>query len=241
MSDTHLIRLADTELIALDGQCRPDTQAKVDAAKRRLAAIDFRADLDPRHAMFLAELATEAAEHGEVIWQGARIRSCDLCDTKPYGHFPFKSGPRRGQPNLDRPRVYPAVEMASRFVRVENHITLGGCTDCMTALKPEIVAVLADIRCEVPTALAVEGRVGWRKCDNRQCAKCGWMGHEGQLGRERTMLGDGTYPAYCPQCGAGGAFTRDIRTADGFVVTTPVETEWARRHDKYAHWPVVAR
>jgi rubrerythrin len=37
---------------------------------------------------------------------------------------------------------------------------------------------------------------------NRKCSKCGWFGHEGQMGRRRTMFGDGYYPAQCPSCNA---------------------------------------
>lgn len=72
---------------------------------------------------------------------------------------------------------------------------------------------------QLPAALAKPGAPLWTRHSNRRCTKCGWEGHEGEMGRLMTLMGDGYYPALCPECGAGDRlFSRDVETRDGFTV-----------------------
>ena len=47
-----------------------------------------------------------------------------------------------------------------------------------------------------------------------------WEGHEGQVGRLRTLLGDGTYPGKCLSCGVEHRpfSVSPLEIIDGFVV-----------------------
>ena len=71
------------------------------------------------------------------------------------------------------------------------------------------------------------GEAGWYRClwlkkahRPSECKKCGWIGHDGQLGKLRTLLGDGYYLGKCPDCGAENhAFTvENIVALEGFEV-----------------------
>lgn len=213
-----LLRLTDEELAVLDGKCRPDTQAEVDAALRRLDAVATHPDLSAQQAKLLADVITEAQTNGLLVWHSRRTRSCDLCD-KSYGYHKFKSGPRRGTDNHSKPKTYAAVELADRFVRVENMLNLGCCADCMVDMAGVLAEALRGVRAEVPPRLAVDGRPPWRRYMRSQCPSCGWEGHEGEMRQLRTVMGDGTYPGGCPACPFEATFLgRQFKSLDGFDV-----------------------
>lgn len=233
--------LSDDELVLLDGLCRPEIQTEVEAAKARLAAVTTHSDLDPRHARLLADVMSEATKNGALRWVSTRADHCSLCDDKPYGYVKYKSGPNRGLKNLKKPFSYAAVEMGRSHVI--GYVKLGGCNDCMTSLKPHLVEAVSGLRCQVPPPLDTPDRPRWRRYDNRVCTKCGWTGHEGQMGRDRTVMGDGWVPSFCPVCGAGGVSLfgpRIVESASGF--TAELETEYVteRRFDKHGSWPAIA-
>ena len=209
--------LTDPELVLLDGQVGEETQGKVDAAKARIAAAASLDHLPPIGAGFVADAVREATENGLLVLHRKSLRRCDLCGTDA-GYVNYKSGPRRGQPNFARPKHLNGLELARRSVSVNGHARLGGCTDCVTPLLDDITEALRGVPAEVPERLRAEGEPRRKKHGNRPCKKCDWSGHEGEMRWERTLMGDGWYPAYCPSCGAGGAFSRDVEMVDGFVV-----------------------
>lgn len=213
-----LVRLTDTELVALDGRCRDEVQAEVDKALRRLESVAARPDLTEAQARLVADVVSEATTAGLLVWHRRRARSCPLCD-KGYGYHQFKSGPRRGKPNHSKPITYACIELAHRFVRVENHLRLGCCVDCMTAMRPVLADALADVRAELPAELHTDGRPTFRRHARRRCPDCGWEGHEGEMRRLRTVLGDGSYPGGCPACSFESVFLgRSFESLDGFDV-----------------------
>lgn len=213
------VTLTDAELMALDGHCRPEIQAKVDAAKSRLDFAEDYPDLTVAQAGFVADVVNEAITSGRLVWHRAKMRHCN-----PGAHRPdppyvlYKSGPRRGQPNYDRRRYLHGRELAQRFINIEGAPLVSACDDCLTPLLPVLVDALARVRVQLPPELSSPGRPDWRRRALRKCTKCTWEGHEGQMTAERTVIGDGWYPAYCPNCGAGGAFSRDVEHVDGFEV-----------------------
>lgn len=214
---TTSVLLTDAEMALLDGQVGDKAQQKVDAAKARLAAAADLDHLDPIHAGLVADIVTEAKDSGRIIHRRERISRCTLCGTSA-GYVPYKSGPNKGLPNYKKPRTLPATEFAYRFVTMQNHVIVGGCNECVAPILPDISEALRGVNAQVPASLRADGEPVRTRYENRHCTKCDWVGHEGEMGRERTIMGDGTFPAYCPSCGAGGAFSRDIGHADGFVV-----------------------
>lgn len=215
---TTRVDLTDDELAHLDGLCSAGVQAEVTAALARQEARRTFPDLTPAHAGFVADCVTEATTNGQLDLSKRRLRRCALCGTSA-GYVLFKSGPRRGKPDTNRPLTLPGFELARRFVSMAGYADLGGCESCVRPVLPVIAEALRGVRAEVPEALHADREPRWRRFPKRACTKCGWTGHEGQMGRLRTILGDGTYPAECPTCGAANTFGHtEVPTADGFTV-----------------------
>lgn len=211
------VKLSDAELLLLDGACSADVQAVVTAARARIEMAATMPYLSPELAGLVADVVTEANKTGRVLWRGTRARHCPVCK-KSAGYAKFKSGPRRGQENYDKPLTFAAVEMADRFVRVQNHLSLGACSDCAAEAKPAIVNALADVRAEVPAELAAPGRPAWKRHWLRSCPKCGWSGHEGEMRKLVAVMG-GLYPGGCPSCEFESRFLGESFTVvDGFAV-----------------------
>lgn len=198
---TTLVHLTDTELALLDGQASAKVQVQVAAALARLQAAEAYPDLTPRQAGFVADVVSEANENGEVILHRRRIRHCSICG-RSGGYYRFKSGYRKGENDYKRPLSFAAFEMARRFVTVDMHVSVGGCEDCVTPLLPLVADALRGVPAEVPARLRAEGEPERSKHRRYRCTVCEWRGHEGQMGRSRTLIGDGTYPSTCPSCGA---------------------------------------
>lgn len=214
-----MVRLTDSELMLLDGQVSDKVQAEVDQAKRRLRAADKLGHLSPILAGLIADIVADAQTHGRLVYRPERIPYCTLCGSSPDpAYVPYKSGPNKGLPNYKKPRYLNAQEFAWRFVTVRNSVRVGGCTDCVKPILPDIREALRGVPAEVPDTLRAEGEPVRKRHANRHCLKCDWTGHEGEMIWERTIMGDGRFPSKCPVCEAGGAWSRDIEQADGFVV-----------------------
>jgi hypothetical protein len=184
------VKLSDAELLLLDGACSADVQAVVTAARARIEMAATMPYLSPELAGLVADVVTEANKTGRVLWRGTRARHCPVCK-KSAGYAKFKSGPRRGQENYDKP---------------------------LTFAKPAIVNALADVRAEVPAELAAPGRPAWKRHWLRSCPKCGWSGHEGEM-RELVAVMGGLYPGGCPSCEFESRFLGESFTVvDGFAV-----------------------
>ncbi|WCO67915.1 hypothetical protein PO878_04150 [Iamia majanohamensis] len=214
------MHLSDEQMLLLASIDDEKIAAKVEAAKARLQMQAAEPGMDPALAGFVADVITEAKAEGRLVWQVNRtVRYCPVCETTK-GYVPFKSGPRKGEPNLKRPCHLTGVELADRFVRIQGHLRLGTCMACMEAVKPHLVAALSPVKVELPDALAKPGAVRWVRHGNRRCTECGWEGHEGQMGREPTVFGDGSYPGRCPSCNAKNPpLGRDrVERVDGFTM-----------------------
>lgn len=215
---TVLVHLTDDELVLLDGRCRDEVQDKVHAALARIAMRSELPDLTPAQAGLVSDVVTAAREHGRLRYMSTIIDWCHLCKTH-LGYALYKSGPRKGEKNHSKPRFLPAIDMDPRFVHIKHHAGLGGCSDCVTPIVGVIAEQLRGVPAQVPDKLRAEGEPVRLRHNNVECTKCGWEGHEGQMRRKRTLMGDGTYPAGCPECDAENGFGRTlIETTEGFTV-----------------------
>lgn len=216
---TPRIEISDEELALLDGRVGEALQAHVSAAVSRLSAANAYPDLTPKQAGLIADAVREAQASGRLVWYHRRIRYCPLCESGG-GFVLYKSGPRKGRPNYDRPLSMPGIELAYRFVTIDGSVAMGGCQDCIGPVIPHLKAALVGVPAALPDMLVTEGAQRFNRFDNRRCTACGWTGHEGEMGRQRTLMGDGTYPATCPSCKAENRIfgSRTIETIDGFTV-----------------------
>lgn len=212
------VALTDAELILLDGRCSPGVQTLVDAARARVVVCDLAPGLSAGRAGFVADAVSHAEATGRLVCRNVRLRSCKVCGRRA-GYAMFKSGPRKGRANTSRPLTFAGVELAVSVVRVEGNATLGCCTECFDALLEPLKGRLADVAAEVPERLRAVGVVVYARFGRVEC-RCGWEGHEGELGELPAVLG-GSYRGQCPSCDARNlalGLDRPISPVDGFVV-----------------------
>ncbi len=194
------VELTDEQLVYLDA--RDDLSEKlrheVKLAKARLAAIQRLSELAPEGAAFVADVISEAQRNGELIFlRTSMSSSCRVCGKKAEP-IRYRSGRNRGM--IKAWGTIAAVEFRESFVRVQNHVSIGACRECVTQLLPALRAELATVRAEVPRILAEPGRPLWKKWDLKRCKSCGWEGHEGKLGHVAAFI-SGYFRGKCPKCG----------------------------------------
>lgn len=210
---THFVlkvELRPEEMLLLDGRVRPEVQRAVDLA-RDGERVRVQYGLSERHGHLVANARAVAGEKGEMRLSGAPISHCWLCDRDAgYG------GKRK-----DKPLSMDGFDLDRGFISVRGHVSLGGCWQCLTALKPALQAELASVRAEVSDTLRTPEATQWKKWSLCTCAACGWTGHDGELGKLRTLFNDGWYPGKCPSCGAENRpLGKNLieHKPDGFVV-----------------------
>lgn len=201
----------------LDGLTDDVTQQAIDAAKERLHLLEVNIGLSEVQAKFIHDVVNEARTTGKLIFKYDYISYCSLCK-KSGGYAKYKRDGRyhrKGQPDHSKPLTFRGVELKHSFISMKNHVSLGGCFECVDALTAPLKEALRDVKAELPAVFA--GDVRYKRHDLKECTECNWTGHEGQLGKLRTIMGDGYYAGKCPQCGAENQlFTSPIKTVSGF-------------------------
>lgn len=223
---TKMLSLTDEEIVMLWESTRPETVAHVKAARARLVLAIRLAHLPAASAGLIADVLTVAHEHGRVPYSRRSIERCPLCETHAGYAVHRRSGRyhRKGDVRHDRPLTMAGHDFDPSFVRIQRHTGLGCCNPCFVALRDDLAKALVDVRAEVPEAITGHPP-RFRRHDNRRCTSCGWTGHEGEMGWERTLMGNGTYPARCPQCGSRNAPLGPtiIETVPGFTVVDAIK------------------
>lgn len=196
-------KLSAAEMLHLDGRCSPDAQTLVDQAKLILATrAELSDDIPVSVADYVAQVKSEATKSGKLrMRRRVKMRLCLAGGHKPeHPYIPYKSGPRKGRPNYDRPVYLYGFDLDPSFVHTTGYPKFGCCNDCVDSVWPVLREQLKDVRAELPDALVVEGNKRWKRYDNRRCSGCGWEGHDGQMRLASTLMGDGRYPSGCPNC-----------------------------------------
>lgn len=212
--------LLDTELVLLDGRCRPEIQARVDRAKARLASVAANPELPEPVAKFLADAKNEALTNGKLIFRHIHLSSCSVCKQRAgYAKYTrYSRHHKKGADNYDRPLTFGGFELAERFVTTRGYATLGCCEECWKQIQPALADSLAGVEAEIPEKIT-GAAPSFVRYQNRHCTKCGWTGHEGEMRKLPTLMRDGYFPGGCPKCQAqSGLFSREVETADGFTV-----------------------
>lgn len=221
-----MIDLTDDELFVLDGKCRDEIQQLVESAKRRRAAIESNPDADPK-IMALCQKAVDVADaQGELCFYYQSINHCDVCDKRGgYATYP-RSGRhhRKGDLNYSKPRYMGGVELERRFVTMKGHVFCGCCRTCWDKAKPILASMLEDVRAAIPEEITGHAP-RFIKYSRKKCKKCGWQGHEGELGLLPALMG-GYYRGECPKCQAKEQlFNNVFEILDGFDLVEVPTTE----------------
>lgn len=219
---SEMIALTDEQLVLLEGHLDEKGQEKVRLAKLRLAFKGAVGEgLNDPQKTFLSKVLEEATTNGKLVCYHTQMSYCEICKrTKTYAKY-ARSGlyHRKGEFNRDKPIRFSGIELADRFVRMEGYPTLGACNECMNTLLPHLRKHLAGMPVQLPKPLILEQAPLFYKSAHKECTKCGWKGHERQMGQLRTLMGDGHYFGKCPSCGIESTlFSNPVKTVDGFEI-----------------------
>lgn len=212
------INLTDEELSVLDGKCRKETQAEVDAAKARILAVARFADLDEAAAKFIADAVREAEGSKKLVYQHIYIRDCRVCK-KDAGYRKYqRSGRyhRKGDDDRNHPLYLDGIELADRSVRISGSASLGCCANCMKKIRPYLAEALSGVEAQIPEKITGHSS-RFIRVDLMKCEKCGWHGSETSMRPLRAVMG-GTYPGGCPSCDAENSFARTMIKRTGVAV-----------------------
>lgn len=216
---TTSVTLNDHQLALLNGKLDEKQQKLVESAIARLHYRQIYTDLLPNLSDFICDLREIANAKGLLTYSHCKLRSCRICDIRPGYHTVARTTKykKKGQIDYDSPIYLYGRDFASGFIVWEGSPNLGCCDSCLKQHSSTITKHLSDIKAELPQELTgVPSK--YKRWDNMQCS-CGWTGHEGQMGKLQTLMGNGYYPGKCPNCKAENLlFSREIKKADGFVV-----------------------
>jgi hypothetical protein len=224
MSARYEVKLTLDELLTVH-TTEPDVVAVQNVAGLERWVTERFAVSAGRAAVIVAALR-EAAVARELVCRHCGVKHCPACG-RDAGYAKVKRRTRykrKGEDDYDRPMSLGAIELADRFVRIERRLSLGCCDECWPTVRPVLAELLTDTRAEI-----AEGITGhaprWKRYRRTRCTKCNWRGHEGEMGKRRTIMGAGWYPAICPACDATNlAFIPDvIERVDGYEVVPAEE------------------
>lgn len=226
MTVLYDVKLNSDEIVLLDGKCRPEIQVTVDRAKIA-SQISGESDIPEGVAGMIAKVIDEAKANGKLMHRIEMISVCPACKRSDGYHVHKRSTKyrRKGDTDYDNPKLFMAHNLAHRFVTIKNHISVGFCVSCFDQAFPVLQKHLKTVNAQVPDSLLGEP-CKWKWNKNRKCKACGWEGHEGEMGMERTLMGDGWYPAKCPSCKAENhLFHTAVEIRDGFTLTEVTREE----------------
>ena len=188
------VSLSDVDLAKLTTSADLDVRIAAEKAADRLAAPIRWPDVPPHVAALIADVLAEAHKNGRLIQRGVAVSWCDYCGARSE----WKKSPRKKREYEDK---ISGVEFADRFVIISGHISVGGCRACVDLALPVLRVELARFPVQLSSALRLDGAPVFERWDRCRCKKCEWSGHDGQLGKLRTLMGDGYYHGKCPSCG----------------------------------------
>lgn len=220
---TYEIKLTGEEILALQkvfgGLCRKEISIIADKIVKTHEIIE-KYGVSENIASMASSIIDRAKQQGRLIYRKTYVSRCPCCGRNDGYHTVKRETKykRKGSPDYDNPKVFPAWEFCDSFITIRNSIYMGFCESCkdlgLSVLKEE----LKNIQVEVPSEVLGE-RCRWKKWLNMKCMKCDWTGHEGQMGLLPTLFDGGRYRGICPSCKAENRiFTTNIVTTEGFTM-----------------------
>lgn len=207
------VKLSLEELEILDGKVNSEAQKVVDIAKSE-SEFGFKLPI-------MNEVLRKSLEIGELTWRYKQIRSCSYCD-KGYDYHTYPRSGRyhsKGDKNFDKPKYYSGIKFNEGCVTVLGSGDM--CSDCEKEYNA--IHILIDYILENDLKIQIQKNdykdTKYIKDDIRICYHCEEEMQESKMGRNTTMMGDGTYPCSCPKCGAESLpFGRSHKTTKKFAM-----------------------
>jgi hypothetical protein len=219
----HSVDLTFEELALLDGRVNEKAQRVIDNSKEA-HRIKTESGLSDTEAAMTQKIILSARDQLRLTFHYENIARCPCCG-RSDGYWPVRRTTkykRKGEPDYDNPKLIRACSVNPGFVTVRHHISLGWCPSCEDRVKPAVLSALKDDQIEV-SQLLTGVPPKFKRHQNREC-ECGWKGHEGEMKWETALMGNGTFPSRCPQCGAGGIFNSSVKIADGYSIV-PIDPD----------------
>lgn len=186
--------LTEDEILSLEGSKIPSIIAAIDKIRRNHALSNNS---------WVGRILVEAELQGELSLSHCRVRDCPKCNYLA-GYLLFKSGPRKGKENLDKPLSKSGVRADFGSVHIVwgktqspggyNHV----CSDCWTESIETAMKESAPKTNAAITGLVSNNK---RKVYSVTCVNCNWKGWEHELGKLPALM-SGNYEGKCPKCGA---------------------------------------
>jgi len=216
----YRVELTADELLRLDGVVSDEVQGGINKVKDAIA-LRAESSLSESQAVMVVEILQIAREKGKLGYISTPIRRCECCGREGGYHTVRRSTryKRKGEKDWDSPITFTGYELSDACVRVQHHLTAGYCQYCRPVVEPVLLKRLADIPVQVPKWWPAPLQK-WARAQHYECTVCGWKGHEGEMGRSTTLMGDGSYASTCPNCKAQNLlFAMDkVKLIDGFTM-----------------------
>jgi len=209
--------LTDDELLILDGKASEAIQVEIEKAKERKQLHS-----DPVVARILAESLKMGTFEYQFIHDMTFCRECK----KSSGYaLHTRSGKyhRKGDKNYDKPLKFSGIRCNSGFVTIQGHGNFCAACDKQHGWLATIVNEI--LTRSLPIELVRDTKTKFRRDAERQCYQCEQTMFESEMGREHTLMGNGTYAATCPHCKAKSIiFGRNHKVTGKFRMLPAIAT-----------------
>jgi len=221
------IELTDDELLLLDGKVTITAQKIIDEIKEIRSFEDIGNNL-------YAEIVKLAKDRGKLTYTHRELSNCATCNKRTT--YPiFKSGRRKGEQNINKPRNFFGISFMDGFVLMRGYSSKGFCSECGEKALKTITNYIRDnnlqIELQTNTNYVKEHE---KKCLNKNCSQLIW---EFDMKLERTIMGDGYYYSQCPICNTKGGLFNNHELTHNFRMVKIEELEkhgncWQRQMEK---------
>jgi hypothetical protein len=209
------IKLKIDELMILDGKVSEKAQCVINVAKKE-SSYGFNMPV-------MNEVIKKAEEIGKLTWTYKQIKSCNYCSDKKYDYHRYpRSGKyhNKGDKNYNKPKYYSGIKFNEGFVTIQGSGDM--CRECCESNKviQQLIDYVLDndLKVEIQKNDYKDGK--YLKDPIQICYSCEYEMTESEMGRNSTMIGDGTYPSTCPKCDAkASAFGNSHKTTNKFKHT----------------------
>ncbi|RXZ78009.1 hypothetical protein EBB07_28530 [Paenibacillaceae bacterium] len=190
----YKIELSLDELELIDGKVSEEAQKVIEEAKKE-SSYGFELPI-------MNEIIKNSEKTGMLKWKHKYILSCDYCDKKSdYKIYPRSSrNHNKGDKNYNKPIYYSGIIYNEGFITIQG---LGDmCQECSKKynITNRLIDYIIDndLKIEIIQNDYMDSK--YLKDDISICYNCSKEMLESQMSRERTLMGDGTYPSGCPHC-----------------------------------------